>query len=49
MLAAGLVQSPPAHPRFADYPTGATLVVDCADVAWGQGRVVDFAVPRELV
>lgn len=43
----------PAHPRFADYPTCATLVVDFDSPDWssltpGSGRVLDFVVPREL-
>ena len=53
-LAQRLAQSPPDHPRFADYPTGATLVCDFeadswAQIRWHQGQVVDFVVPRELV
>jgi phosphohistidine phosphatase len=52
-LAAMLAQSPPAHPQFGLYPTGATLVLQfdgahLADVAPGRGRVIDFVVPREL-
>ena len=48
-----LVATPPAHPRFADYPTGATLVArfdiaDWADLAWHSGTPADFAVPRDL-
>jgi len=45
---------PPAHPRFRDYPTGATLVVrfdvDSWDkLAWRSGNLVDFTVPRDLM
>lgn len=51
-LAAELVAKAPAHDRFMDYPTGATLVVDFAagwpDIMPGTGQVVDFVVPREL-
>ena len=52
-FAGALVASPPAHPRFADYPTGATLVADLPVADWsqlkpGQGRAVDFIVPRDL-
>ncbi|MHA7876717.1 SixA phosphatase family protein [Roseivivax sp.] len=52
-LAQALVARAPAHARFDDYPTGATLVVefevsDWADLASGSGRVVDFVIPREL-
>ena len=53
-LAHRLVDDPPTHIRFSDYPTGATLVCDFdaanwTDVAWHQGRVVDFVIPRELM
>lgn len=52
-FAARLVATPPDHPRFFDYPTCATLVVDFdadswADVAPGTGEAVDFVIPREL-
>lgn len=52
-FAAALVAAPPAHARFADYPTGATLVAefdidDWRRVAPGTGRVIDFLTPREL-
>lgn len=52
-LAHGLVKSQVEHPRFWDYPTGATLVLrfninDWADVDWQQGVPVDFVIPREL-
>ena len=52
-VAQRLVSRAPEHPRFADYPTGATLVADF-DVAdwsqadWGMGRPATFVVPREL-
>lgn len=44
----------PAHSRFEDYPTGATLVAEFpienwGQLAWSSGRAVDFAVPRELI
>ena len=49
-----LVTIPPPHGRFADYPTGATLVVDIPMVDWtaghfGTARVVNFITPRELI
>ncbi|GAA6201757.1 histidine phosphatase family protein [Aquicoccus sp. SU-CL01552] len=49
-----LGDDPPAHPRFHDYPTGATLVVrfdvDSWDkLAWRSGDLVDFTVPRDLL
>ncbi len=52
-LARDLVAKPPQHPRFADYPTCATLVVDFDIAQWddlkpGTGTVVDFVTPREL-
>lgn len=48
-----LVTRPPAHPRFADYPTAATLIAEFDVPDWsalrlGTGRVVDFTVPRDL-
>lgn len=48
-----LVSNSPQHPRFADFPTCATLVVDCGsadwrDVHWGMGRVLDFVTPHDL-
>ncbi|PYG30342.1 SixA phosphatase family protein [Pelagimonas varians] len=53
MLAEGLVAQAPAHPRFQDFPTGATLVVDFDTDSWetvkpGTGRVVTFVIPKEL-
>jgi phosphohistidine phosphatase len=53
-FAARIVAAPPRHPRFADYPTAATAVIDFdaarwADVGWHGGRVADFVVPRELI
>ncbi|WP_407495117.1 SixA phosphatase family protein [Pseudooceanicola sp. MF1-13] len=49
-----LVTTPPPHARFADYPTGATLVVDVPLEDWkaghfGTSRVVNFITPRELI
>ena len=48
-----LVNASPAHPRFLDYPTGATTVTqfdvdNWRDVRFGQGTVQDFVIPREL-
>ena len=53
-FAARLVAHPPSNADFARYPTGATLVVDFdapdwGAVAFGQGVVVDFIVPREIM
>ena len=49
MAAAMLLDTPPDHPRFADYPTGATTIMDFdGTVAPRAGRVVDFIVPRDL-
>lgn len=49
-----LLNQPPDHPRFWDYPTGATLVAqfditDWRALTWGSGRAVDFVLPRELI
>jgi phosphohistidine phosphatase len=54
MLAHALVAAPPEHPRFGDYPTGATLIVDFEIENWrdlkpGTGRVADFITPREIM
>ncbi len=53
-FAGRLVARAPANSEFGRYPTGATLVADFAadrwqDVGFGQGTVVDFIVPREVV
>lgn len=53
-LASSLLARGVDHPRFARYPTCATLIVDFevqdwSDVDPGTGRPVDFVVPRELV
>lgn len=49
-----LVSTPVDHPRFHDYPTCATLVVDFDAGDWSEvgqntGSVVNFAVPRDLI
>lgn len=43
------VDVPPDHARFEDFPTCATLVVDIKAPGWGAGRVLDFAIPREVI
>ena len=53
-LAEDLVADPPEHERFADYPTGATLlaqfdIADWGDLRPGNGKVEDFVTPRELI
>ena len=49
MLAGMLAATRPDHPRFDDYPTGATTVLEFdGPPAAGQGRVVAFMVPRDL-
>lgn len=53
-LASDLVSEVPNHPRFRDYPTGATLVADFGIDGWGElilgtGQASAFVVPRELV
>ncbi|MDC0738341.1 histidine phosphatase family protein [Cognatishimia sp. SS12] len=52
-LAHRLVATPPAHDRFADYPTGATTVIDFdvedwSEVTFGSGEVIGFTTPRDL-
>lgn len=48
-----LVQTPPIHPRYGDYPTCATTVIkfdveNWDALQWHSGRVLDFILPREL-
>ena len=52
-FAARIGSPAPDHPRFADYPTLATTIVDFdadawADISWGSGQITDFVVPRDL-
>lgn len=50
MLANGLVKQAPAHPRFGDYPTCATTIIDfVGGIERAKGDVVDFVVPRDLI
>ncbi|WP_170603398.1 SixA phosphatase family protein [Ruegeria arenilitoris] len=49
-----IVQKAPPHPRFLDYPTCATSIIqfdiqDWSRVRWGSGKVLGFAIPRELL
>jgi phosphohistidine phosphatase len=53
-FAAAILGDPPEHPRFHDYPTGATLVADFdiaewSALAWGGGHPRAFVIPRELM
>ncbi|MEO1238101.1 MAG: histidine phosphatase family protein [Pseudomonadota bacterium] len=48
-----IITSAPPHPKFGQYPTGATTVVtfdidSWDDLDWGAGAVAEFVVPREL-
>jgi phosphohistidine phosphatase len=48
-----LVSTAPDHPRFTDYPTAATTVMDFdidawPDADWRGATVVEFTVPRDL-
>lgn len=52
-FAEDIVATAPAHGRFLDYPTCATLVCDFAIHNWAEavsrsGQVVDFIVPKDL-
>jgi len=52
-LAHLLVAEAPDHPKFARYPTGATLVADFDTEGWGEirpgaARTIAFVVPRDL-
>lgn len=49
-----IVKTPPDHPKFAQYPTAATTMISFdapswAQIDWGQGDVLDFTVPRDLI
>ena len=52
-FAHALVSDPPRHDRFADYPTGATLVArfdvtDWSEVTPGTATVLHFVTPHDL-
>ena len=52
-FAEAILASPPPHPDFWRYPTGAALVCDLPVDSWseaefGLGELVDFVVPRDL-
>ena len=50
ILANTLVAEPPTHPRFQDYPTCATTVIDLPEAGPDtKGSCVDFVVPRDLI
>lgn len=49
-----IVRQAPQHPRFRDYPTGATLVAefdigDWSGIKEGSGVARAFVIPRELI
>ena len=49
-----IVKQPPEHPRFHDYPTCATTVIqfnldNWMDLDWRSGEVLGFITPRELL
>ena len=53
-FASGLLQRRSSHPRYADYPTGATAVIDFDLQGWEviaprSGSLTDFVVPRDLI
>ena len=53
ITASELLESPPEHPKFEHYPTGATLVADLEiddwrDADWGNAIARHFVVPRDL-
>ena len=48
-----ILAEPPRHEKFLKYPTGATAIIEFKasswlEIGWGEGQLVDFAVPREL-
>ena len=43
----------PRHEKFLKYPTGATTIIEFKasswlEIGWGEGKLIDFVVPREL-
>ncbi|WP_299667578.1 histidine phosphatase family protein [uncultured Ruegeria sp.] len=49
-----IVAHAPDHDQFLDYPTCATTVIqfdheDWSDVKWRSGKVLGFAIPREVL
>jgi len=53
-FAQGIVDAPPPDARFAQYPTGATTVIDFETADWGgvdwrMGRIVDLVFARDLI
>ncbi|MDU9005907.1 SixA phosphatase family protein [Sedimentitalea todarodis] len=53
-FAQDMAATAPKHPRFSDFPTGATVVMEFDIQGWDDvetrtGRVLDFVVPRELL
>ena len=47
-LAVEMATQEPTHPRFYDYPPGATFVLDC-DVKTTTGQVINFITPDDLL
>jgi len=47
-LAVEMATQAPTHPRFYDYPPGATLVLDY-DFKTTTGRVINFITPDDLL
>lgn len=53
-FASRIIEQAPDHPRFADYPTCASTVIrfnldDWAEIQWHSGKVLGFAIPREVL
>ncbi|MEM7718439.1 MAG: histidine phosphatase family protein [Pseudomonadota bacterium] len=53
LLSGQLVEAAPDHPKFKDYPTAATTVMEFTAMSWneielGTGRIVGFTVPKDL-
>ena len=52
-FARNIASAPNTHPKFAQYPTGATTIINFESEAWSTidwraGSIVDFVVPRDL-
>lgn len=53
LVAQGLLETPPQHPKFLQYPTAATAVFgfeleNWSEVRAGCGKLIDFATPHDF-
>lgn len=51
---ARMMRNFPPHPRFRDFPTGATLIIQWNskswhDIDWSQGEIIEFITPKDII